>query len=70
MHSEKERVPFPRIGRLTMKVRLPEGLSERQVTGIERAVKACPAYGTLLQPPTVEIALESAAAPLHESHSA
>jgi uncharacterized OsmC-like protein len=56
--AEKERVPVSRIGRLQMRVRLPAGLDERQVAGIERAIKACPAYGTLLHPPAIEIALE------------
>ena len=55
---EKERLPSPRIGRLSMKVHLPAGLSERQLVGVERAIKSCPAYGTLLHPPTVEIAIE------------
>jgi putative redox protein len=62
VESEKERIPVSRIGRLTLKVRLPAGLSERELTGVERAVKGCPAYGTLLHPPTVEISIASAAA--------
>lgn len=55
--AEKERIPAPRIGRLSMKLRLPPGLADRHVTGIERAIKSCPAYGTLLYPPVVEIAI-------------
>ena len=55
VESEKQRLPVPRIGRLTLKVRLPAGLSEREIAGVERAIKACPAYGTLLHPPAVEI---------------
>jgi uncharacterized OsmC-like protein len=58
--SEKERVPVSRIGRLTMKVHLPPGLPERHLAGIERAIKSCPAYGTLLHPPTVELSIEGA----------
>jgi len=57
--AEKERVPVSRIGRLEMKVRLPAGLTERHVAGIERAIKSCPAYGTLLHPPAVEISIDS-----------
>jgi hypothetical protein len=38
-----------------MNVKGPAGLDERQVTGIERAIKSCPAYGTLLHPPSVEV---------------
>lgn len=56
--AEKERLPVARVGRLEMHVRLPAGLAERHVAGIERAIKACPAYGTLLHPPLIEIALE------------
>ena len=57
--AEKERVPVSRIGRLEMKVRLPTGLTERYVAGIERAIKSCPAYGTLLHPPAVKISIDS-----------
>ena len=56
--AEKERVPVSRIGRLEIKVQVPVGLAERQVTGIERAIRSCPAYGTLLHPPSVEISIE------------
>lgn len=60
VESEKQRLPVSRIGRLTLNVRLPAGLSEREVAGVERAIKGCPAYGTLLHPPTVEISVEAA----------
>jgi len=56
--SEKERVPVSRIGRFVITVHAPAGLDERQLTGVERAIKSCPAYGTLLYPPTVEISIE------------
>jgi uncharacterized OsmC-like protein len=58
VEAEKDRAPSPRIGRLSMKVRLPPGLSERQLVTVERAVKSCPAYGTLLHPPNVELTIE------------
>lgn len=58
VEAEKERVPVSRIGRLHIHVRLPRGLSERHRAGIERAIKSCPAYATLLHPPTVQISLE------------
>lgn len=61
--SEKERTPVSRIGRLTMRVHLPEGLSDRHRAGIERAIKTCPAYGTLLHPPIVELAIDAVSAP-------
>ena len=57
--SEKERVPVSRIGRMVLKVRLPPGLPAKHLAGIERAIKGCPAYGTLLHPPTVELSIES-----------
>lgn len=59
VESEKDRVPVSRIGRLTIKVGLPDGLSEREIAGVERAIKTCPAYGTLRHPPTVEITVRS-----------
>ena len=68
--TEKERTPSPHIGRLSMKVRLPSGLSERQLVAVERAVKSCPAYGTLLHPPIVELAVEVEGGPVHEPLSA
>ena len=70
VESEKERVPVSRLGRLSMKVRLPTGLSERQIAGVERAIKSCPAYGTLLHPPSVEITIQSEPDPAHERRSA
>jgi uncharacterized OsmC-like protein len=56
--AEKERVPVSRIGRLELKVHVPAGLDQRHVAGIERAIKSCPAYGTLLHPPSVAISIE------------
>jgi len=38
-----------------MKVHVPAGLSEDRVTGMVRAIKRCPAYGTLIRPPTIEL---------------
>jgi putative redox protein len=56
--AEKERVPVSRIGRLELKVHVPAGLDQRHVAGIERAIKSCPAYGTLLHPPSVTLSIE------------
>jgi uncharacterized OsmC-like protein len=61
--AEKERVPVSRIGRFEIRVRVPPGLSDRQREGVERAIKSCPAYGTLLHPPSVEILIEAGAPP-------
>ncbi len=56
--AEKERVPVSRIGRLELKVQLPAGLDQRHRAGVERAIKSCPAYGTLLHPPLVDLSIE------------
>jgi uncharacterized OsmC-like protein len=61
--AEKARLPVPRIGRLSLRVKLPAGLSEKQLAGIDRAIKSCPAYGTLLHSPTVEITFDADLAP-------
>jgi putative redox protein len=55
--AEKQRIPVSRIGRLELRVRLPDGLSDRHAAGVERAIKSCPAYGTLLHPPSVELSI-------------
>jgi len=59
--AQKERVPISRVGRLAITIRVPPGLSKSQLAGIERAVKSCPAYGTLLRPPTVELVVDGGA---------
>jgi putative redox protein len=59
--AEKERVPISRVGRLAITIHVPPGLLKAQLAGIERAVKACPAYGTLVRPPTVELVVEGGA---------
>ena len=57
--AEKERVPVSCIGRLLMRIKLPAGLSDRHIAGIERAIKSCPAYGTLLHSPSVDLEIDS-----------
>ena len=59
VEADKDRVPVVRIGRLVIKVHLPPGLTDREITGVERAIKGCPAYGTLRHPPTVEITIDA-----------
>ena len=56
--AEKERVPAPRIGRLEIRAQAPAGLTERHLAGIERAIKSCPAYGSLLNPPAVLVTVD------------
>ena len=68
--ADKERVPVSRIGRLAMRVKVPAGLSDKLLAGIERAIKSCPAYGTLLHSPAVEIKIDADAAPAGQAKSA
>jgi uncharacterized OsmC-like protein len=70
-HAEKERVPVPHIGHLSLKVRVPPGLDDAHLAGIVRAIKGCPAYGTLVQPPVVELDVDApAVTPLRPSAGA
>jgi uncharacterized OsmC-like protein len=70
VEAVKERLPVSRIGTFTMKVRVPPGLDERQIAGIERAIKSCPAYGTLLHAPALDVSVDAGPATAHEAHSA
>jgi len=58
--AEKEHVPVARIGRFRLTVHLPAGLDDKHVAGISRAIKSCPAYGTLLHLPEVELSIDGA----------
>jgi uncharacterized OsmC-like protein len=59
---EKSREPVPRLGRLSIRVFLPAEVSAQHQQGIERAVRHCPAYGTLTHPPEVVLEFERAGA--------
>jgi uncharacterized OsmC-like protein len=52
---EKVSEPVPRFGRIAVRVCLPAGVPERYHGPITRAVRRCPAYGTLLHPPEVTL---------------
>lgn len=54
---EKTKEPVPRIGALSIRVVLPDGVPAAYVPAIERAVRRCPAYGTLAHPPDVTLEL-------------
>ena len=56
---DKVRDPVPRIGRLSMRVVLPSSVPPEYHQGIERAVRHCPAYGTLKHPPEVVLEIEA-----------
>lgn len=55
IEAEKTRDPVPRLGRISVHVILPAAVPDPYVSAIERAVRACPAYGTLLHAPEVEL---------------
>lgn len=57
VEAEKVREPQPRFGRLSVRVSLPAAVPEHYRPQIERAVRNCPAYGTLVHPPEVELTL-------------
>lgn len=57
--AEKERAPLARIGHLALKVRVRSALDARHVEGLVGAIKTCPAYGTLVHPPTIELTVEA-----------
>jgi uncharacterized OsmC-like protein len=59
---EKTRQPVPRIGRLMVRVVLPSSVPVELEQGIERAVRHCPAYGTLAHPPEVVLEFRRASA--------
>jgi putative redox protein len=70
VESEKQRLPVPRIGRLTLKVQVPGDLSEAEIAGVERAIRSCPVYGTLLHPPTLLVSVMSAAPAVGDARTA
>jgi len=55
VEAEKVREPQPRFGRIAIRVVLPADVPEQYRPHIERAVRNCPAYGTLVHPPEVEL---------------
>lgn len=57
VEAEKSREPVARIAKLVMRVTLPPGFPARYLPALERAIRHCPAYGTLVHPPDVELVL-------------
>lgn len=55
VEAEKVREPQPRFGKLSIRLIVPQGVPESYLPQIERVVRNCPAYGTLLHPPDVEL---------------
>lgn len=58
VEAEKAREPSPRFGSVRLRVVLPSGLRPEQRTAIERVVKSCPAYGTLVEGTEVTLVVE------------
>ena len=56
VEAEKVREPQPRFGRFSLRVLVPHDVPESYLPQIERVVRNCPAYGTLVHPPEVELA--------------
>lgn len=52
---EKTREPTPRLGKVSLHVVLPPDVPEHYLSAIERAIRNCPAYGTLLHPPELRL---------------
>jgi uncharacterized OsmC-like protein len=61
VEAEKVRDPSPRFGKFSIRVTLPAVAPEHFVPLVERAVRGCPAYGTLVHPPEVEISISKEA---------
>lgn len=58
--AEKVKEPSPRFGRLALRVEVPPELTTEQLRGIERVVRNCPAYGTVLHGADVELTIDVA----------
>jgi putative redox protein len=55
VEAHKGRTPSPRSEKLSVRVTLPAGVAESHIPSIERAIRNCPAYGTLVHPPDLEL---------------
>ena len=58
---EKSREPVSRLSRIVLHLALPKDFPERYLSALERAVRHCPAYGTLLHPPEVVLEVHAEA---------
>lgn len=59
--GDKARDPSPRIARLSIHITLPAAVPEHYLPLIEKAVRNCPTYGTLVHPPEVSLTFAKAA---------
>jgi putative redox protein len=56
--ADKVREPQPRFAKLSVRVVVPVGVPHHHLASIERVVRNCPAYGTLVHPPELELTFE------------
>jgi len=59
VHADKVLQPAARLDHFHIEVGLPMACEERDRAGVERAVHRCLIHNTLLQPPTIEIAVHA-----------
>lgn len=57
---DKVKQPTPRFGTLSMRVEVPSGLTPEQLRAVERVVKACPAFGTMLHGTDIQLTVDVA----------
>lgn len=57
---DKVKDPTPRFGTLSMRVEVPSGLSPEQLRAVERVVKSCPAFGTMLHGADIQLTVDVA----------
>lgn len=58
VEADKVKEPSPRLGAVRLRVVLPSGLRPEQRAALERVVKNCPAYGTLVHGPEVSLVID------------
>jgi uncharacterized OsmC-like protein len=62
IEAEKSRQPVARLGTFVIHVKLPAGVEPQHLPALERAIRHCPAYGTLVHPPDVTLVISPQAA--------
>lgn len=58
VEADKVRQPQPRFGKLSIRVVVPASVPAEYLPQIERVVRNCPAYGTLVHPPELELTFD------------
>jgi len=60
VEADKAKDPSPRLGHISLRVKVPEGLTPEQLRAIERVVRNCPAYGTVVHGADVQLSIDVA----------